>query len=63
MVRAKVCRAHFTSGGTAIFDGDYVEFGENSMFVTENPAQENEKVTIVPFSNVKYIEREEGHES
>ena len=51
------------SGGTAVFDGDYVEFGENSMFVTENPAQENEKVTIVPFSNVKYIEMEEEYES
>lgn len=63
MVRVKVCRVHFMSGGTAIFDGDYVEYGENSMFVMENPAQENEKVTIVPFSNVKYIELEEEYES
>lgn len=63
MIKAKVCRVHFMSGGTAIFDGDYVECAENSMFVTENPAQENEKVTIVPFSNVKYIEMEEEYES
>lgn len=56
-------RVHFMSGVTAIFDGDYVEFRENSMFVTENPAQENEKVTIVPLSNVKYIEMEGKYES
>lgn len=59
MTRVKFCRVHFTSGGTAIFDGDYVEFGENSMFVTGNPAQENEKTTVIPFANVKYIELEE----
>lgn len=59
MTRVKFCRVHFTSGGTAIFDGDYVEFEENSMFVTENPAQENEKTTVIPFANVKYIELEE----
>ena len=63
MIKAKVCRVHFMSGGTAIFDGDYVECAENSMFVTENPAQENEKVTIIPYANVKYIELEEEHES
>lgn len=63
MTRVKFCRVHFMSGGTAVFDGDYVEFGENSMFVTENPAQENEKVTIIPYANVKYIELEVQHES
>lgn len=63
MTRVKFCRVHFMSGGTAIFDGDYVEYGENSLFVTENPAQENEKVTIVPFSNVKYVELEGVYES
>ena len=62
MIKAKVCRVHFMSGGTAIFDGDYVECAENSMFVTENPAQENEKVTIIPYANVKDIEMEGVYE-